>query len=156
MCASRRHNKEQVLTAVKLRLERVLLGGNCWLSVSSYTCDFSPQVLGGIEPSLYKGDIWYTPIKEEWYYQIEILKLEIGGQSLNLDCKEVSTCHSVVPVGGLGLASQLESAQKVRRCRMSQDSSGTFPVKTQGLVDGDLMHEFQPPQTPWLNGAKLA
>lgn len=49
----------------------------------------SSQVLGGIEPSLYKGDIWYTPIKEEWYYQIEILKLEIGGQSLNLDCREV-------------------------------------------------------------------
>lgn len=47
------------------------------------------QVLGGIEPTLYKGDIWYTPIKEEWYYQIEILKLEIGGQSLNLDCREV-------------------------------------------------------------------
>lgn len=50
---------------------------------------FSSQVLGGIEPSLYRGDIWYTPIKEEWYYQIEILKLEIGGQSLNLDCREV-------------------------------------------------------------------
>ncbi|XP_036074729.1 beta-secretase 2 isoform X3 [Rousettus aegyptiacus] len=46
-------------------------------------------VLGGIEPSLYRGDIWYTPIKEEWYYQIEILKLEIGGQSLNLDCREI-------------------------------------------------------------------
>lgn len=56
----------------------------------SYSCNSVPfQVLGGIEPSLYKGDIWYTPIKEEWYYQIEILKLEIGGQSLNLDCREV-------------------------------------------------------------------
>lgn len=66
----------------------------CYMSVPffSYPCDlFPPQVLGGIEPSLYKGDIWYTPIKEEWYYQIEILKLEIGGQSLNLDCREVST-----------------------------------------------------------------
>lgn len=40
---------------------------------------------------MYRGDIWYTPIKEEWYYQIEILKLEIGGQSLNLDCREVPT-----------------------------------------------------------------
>ena len=47
------------------------------------------QVLGGIEPSLYKGNIWYTPIKEEWYYQVEILKLEVGGQNLELDCREV-------------------------------------------------------------------
>lgn len=69
---------------------------------TSYTCNcFSSQVLGGVEPSLYKGDIWYTPIKEEWYYQIEILKLEIGGQSLNLDCREVRTFQSfwILPVG---------------------------------------------------------
>ncbi|TRZ05075.1 hypothetical protein HGM15179_022032, partial [Zosterops borbonicus] len=46
-------------------------------------------VLGGIEPSLYTGEIWYTPIKEEWYYQVEILKLEVGGQNLELDCREV-------------------------------------------------------------------
>ncbi|XP_035300388.1 beta-secretase 2 isoform X3 [Cricetulus griseus] len=56
-------------------------------------------VLGGIEPSLYKGDIWYTPIKEEWYYQIEILKLEIGGQSLNLDCREYNADKAIVDSG---------------------------------------------------------
>ncbi|KAF5927477.1 hypothetical protein HPG69_016116 [Diceros bicornis minor] len=56
-------------------------------------------VLGGIEPSLYRGDIWYTPIKEEWYYQIEILKLEIGGQSLNLDCREYNADKAIVDSG---------------------------------------------------------
>ncbi|XP_039713845.1 beta-secretase 2 isoform X2 [Pteropus medius] len=56
-------------------------------------------VLGGIEPSLYTGDIWYTPIKEEWYYQIEILKLEIGGQSLNLDCREYNADKAIVDSG---------------------------------------------------------
>ncbi|XP_057401609.1 beta-secretase 2 isoform X2 [Balaenoptera acutorostrata] len=56
-------------------------------------------VLGGIEPTLYKGDIWYTPIKEEWYYQIEILKLEIGGQSLNLDCREYNADKAIVDSG---------------------------------------------------------
>lgn len=45
--------------------------------------------MGGIEPTLYKGSIWYTPIQEEWYYQVEILKLEVGDQNLNFDCKEV-------------------------------------------------------------------
>lgn len=64
---------------------------HAWVLLS-HACEHLPsQVLGGLEPSLYKGDIWYTPIKEEWYYQIEILKLEIGGQSLNLDCREVGT-----------------------------------------------------------------
>lgn len=45
--------------------------------------------MGGAEPTLYSGSVWYTPIKEEWYYQVEVLKLEVGDQNLNLDCKEV-------------------------------------------------------------------
>ncbi|XP_078416433.1 beta-secretase 2 [Cetorhinus maximus] len=56
-------------------------------------------VMGGIEPSLYKGDIWYTPIKREWYYQIEVLKLEVGGQNLNLDCTEYNTDKAIVDSG---------------------------------------------------------
>uniref|UniRef100_V9KIB4 Beta-secretase 2 n=1 Tax=Callorhinchus milii TaxID=7868 RepID=V9KIB4_CALMI len=56
-------------------------------------------ILGGIEPSLYKGKIWYTPIKQQWYYQIEILKLEVGGQNLNLDCKEYNTDKAIVDSG---------------------------------------------------------
>lgn len=45
--------------------------------------------MGGAEPSLYRGSVWYTPIIEEWYYQVEVLKLEVGDQNLNLDCREV-------------------------------------------------------------------
>ncbi|XP_067897303.1 beta-secretase 2 [Heterodontus francisci] len=56
-------------------------------------------VMGGIEPSLYKGDIWYTPIKREWYYQIEVLKLEVGGQNLNLDCTEYNSDKAIVDSG---------------------------------------------------------
>lgn len=46
--------------------------------------------MGGAEPTLYRGSVWYTPIVEEWYYQVEVLKLEVGDQNLNLDCKEVN------------------------------------------------------------------
>ena len=49
------------------------------------------QILGGTEPTLYSGPVWYTPIVEEWYYQVEVLKLEVGDQNLDLDCREVST-----------------------------------------------------------------
>lgn len=48
------------------------------------------QIIGGIDRSLYVGDIWYTPIRKEWYYEVIIVKLEINGQDLNMDCKEVS------------------------------------------------------------------
>lgn len=46
--------------------------------------------MGGIEPTLYRGSVWYTPIVEEWYYQVEVLKLEVGNQNLALDCREVN------------------------------------------------------------------
>ncbi|XP_043557300.1 beta-secretase 2 [Chiloscyllium plagiosum] len=56
-------------------------------------------VMGGIESSLYKGDIWYTPIKREWYYQIEVLKLEVGELNLNLDCTEYNSDKAIVDSG---------------------------------------------------------
>ncbi|XP_064413281.1 beta-secretase 2 isoform X2 [Latimeria chalumnae] len=56
-------------------------------------------ILGGVEPSLYVGDVWYTPITKEWYYQVEILKLEVGGQNLHLDCKEYNAGKAIVDSG---------------------------------------------------------
>ncbi|MEE6515070.1 hypothetical protein FKM82_023568, partial [Ascaphus truei] len=56
-------------------------------------------VMGGMETSLYKGDIWYTPVTEEWYYQVEVLKFEVGGQNLNLDCTEYNSDKAIVDSG---------------------------------------------------------
>ncbi|CAH2219124.1 beta-secretase 2 [Pelobates cultripes] len=56
-------------------------------------------VMGGIEEHLYKGDIWYTPITEEWYYQVEILKFEVGNVILNLNCVEYNSDKAIVDSG---------------------------------------------------------
>ncbi|KAG8450163.1 hypothetical protein GDO86_002698 [Hymenochirus boettgeri] len=56
-------------------------------------------VMGGVEPSLHKGDIWYTPITEEWYYQVEVLKFEVGGENLNLDCTVYNSDKAIVDSG---------------------------------------------------------
>ncbi|KAM4039471.1 LOW QUALITY PROTEIN: beta-secretase 2-like [Anomaloglossus baeobatrachus] len=55
-------------------------------------------VMGGIA-SLYTGEIWYTPITEEWYYQVEVLKFEVGGFNLNLDCTEYNSDKAIVDSG---------------------------------------------------------
>lgn len=57
------------------------------------------QIIGGIDRSLYVGDIWYTPIRKEWYYEVIIVKLEINGQDLNMDCKEVRGQWGTCPTG---------------------------------------------------------
>ncbi|KAM6448309.1 beta-secretase 2 isoform 1-T1 [Liasis olivaceus] len=69
------------------------------LPVSGTGTNGGSLVLGGIEPNLYKGKIWYTPIKKEWYYQVEILRFEVGGQNLNLDCKEYNSDKAIVDSG---------------------------------------------------------
>uniref|UniRef100_A0A6I8P155 Beta-secretase 1 n=1 Tax=Ornithorhynchus anatinus TaxID=9258 RepID=A0A6I8P155_ORNAN len=46
------------------------------------------MIIGGIDPSLYVGGLWYTPIRREWYYEVIIVRMEINGQDLKLDCKE--------------------------------------------------------------------
>lgn len=57
------------------------------------------QIIGGIDRSLYVGDIWYTPIRKEWYYEVIIVKLEVNGQDLNMDCKEVRGQWGTCPTG---------------------------------------------------------
>ncbi|KAM5281349.1 beta-secretase 2 isoform 2-T2 [Ctenodactylus gundi] len=93
-------------------------------------------VLGGIEPSLYTGDIWYTPIKEEWYYQIEILKLEIGGQSLNLDCREYNADKAIVDSG----TTLLRLPQKVFDAVVDAVAR-TSPLYIQPMVGTGLNYE---------------
>lgn len=61
-----------------------------WQHVLSGTFLSPLQIIGGIDRSLYVGDIWYTPIRKEWYYEVIIVKLEVNGQDLNMDCKEVT------------------------------------------------------------------
>ncbi|CAF88663.1 unnamed protein product, partial [Tetraodon nigroviridis] len=39
------------------------------------------------------------PIVEEWYYQVEVLKLEVGDQNLDLDCREYNTDKAIVDSG---------------------------------------------------------
>uniref|UniRef100_A0AAQ5ZJ83 Beta-secretase 1 n=1 Tax=Amphiprion ocellaris TaxID=80972 RepID=A0AAQ5ZJ83_AMPOC len=47
------------------------------------------MIIGGVDPSLYVGELWYTPIRREWYYEVIIVRIEVNGQDLNMDCKEV-------------------------------------------------------------------
>ncbi|XP_019601314.2 beta-secretase 2 isoform X1 [Rhinolophus sinicus] len=110
-------------------------------------------VLGGIEPSLYKGDIWYTPIKEEWYYQIEILKLEIGGQSLNLDCREYNADKAIVDSG----TTLLRLPQKVFNAVVEAVArTSLIPEFSDGFWTGSQLACWTNSETPWAYFPKIS
>uniref|UniRef100_A0A5F5PVQ1 Beta-secretase 2 n=2 Tax=Equus TaxID=9789 RepID=A0A5F5PVQ1_HORSE len=110
-------------------------------------------VLGGIEPSLYRGDIWYTPIKEEWYYQIEILKLEIGGQSLNLDCREYNADKAIVDSG----TTLLRLPQKVFNAVVEAVArTSLIPEFSDGFWTGSQLACWTNSETPWSYFPKIS
>lgn len=110
-------------------------------------------VLGGTEPTLYKGDIWYTPIKEEWYYQIEILKLEIGGQSLNLDCREYNADKAIVDSG----TTLLRLPQKVFNAVVEAVArTSLIPEFSDGFWTGSQLACWTNSETPWSYFPKIS
>ncbi|XP_051498396.1 beta-secretase 2 isoform X3 [Apus apus] len=123
------------------------------LPVSGSGTNGGSLVLGGIEPSLYRGDIWYTPIKEEWYYQVEILKLEVGGQNLELDCREYNADKAIVDSGTtlLRLPQKVFTAvvQAITRTSLIQEFSS-------GFWTGSQLACWDKTEKPWSLFPKLS
>ncbi|CDQ89380.1 unnamed protein product [Oncorhynchus mykiss] len=108
---------------------------------------------GGVEPTLYSGSMWYTPIKEEWYYQVEVLKLEVGDQNLNLDCKEYNQDKAIVDSGTtlLRLPVNVFNAvvEAISRTSLIQDF-------TSGFWGGTKLACWLKGETPWRFFPKLS
>ncbi|XP_072528164.1 beta-secretase 2 [Salminus brasiliensis] len=113
-------------------------------------------IMGGIEPALYRGSVWYTPILQEWYYQVEVLKLEVADQNLNLDCKEYNTDKAIVDSGTtlLRLPAKVFSAvvEAIAQTSLIQDiSSGFFAgTKLACWVKGESPWRFFPKMSIYL------
>ncbi|KAG7226118.1 hypothetical protein INR49_018729 [Caranx melampygus] len=110
-------------------------------------------IMGGVEPTLYRGSVWYTPIVEEWYYQVEVLKLEVGDQNLDLDCREYNMDKAIVDSGTtlLRLPVNVFNAvvEAITRSSLIQDFSS-------GFWDGTKLACWMKGETPWRFFPKLS
>ncbi|XP_068441624.1 beta-secretase 2 [Clinocottus analis] len=110
-------------------------------------------VMGGAEPTLYRGSVWYTPIVEEWYFQVEVLKLEVGNQNLELDCREYNMDKAIVDSGTtlLRLPVNVFNAvvEAITRSSLIQDFSS-------GFWDGSKLACWMKGETPWMFFPKLS
>ncbi|TSP46812.1 Beta-secretase 2 [Bagarius yarrelli] len=103
-------------------------------------------IMGGLEPTLYQGSMWYTPILQEWYYQVEVLKLEVGEKNLNLDCREYNSDKAIVDSGTtlLRLPVKVFDAvvEAITQMSILQDSSS-------GFFSGSKLACWVKGETPW-------
>ncbi|XP_031651940.1 beta-secretase 2 isoform X3 [Oncorhynchus kisutch] len=129
------------------------LPGVNWQGILGLAYPLLAQVMGGVEPTLYSGSMWYTPIKEEWYYQVEVLKLEVGDQNLNLDCKEYNQDKAIVDSGTtlLRLPVNVFNAvvEAISRTSLIQDF-------TSGFWGGTKLACWLKGETPWRFFPKLS
>ncbi|KAM9812496.1 beta-secretase 2 [Syngnathus typhle] len=110
-------------------------------------------IFGGAEPTLYRGQMWYTPIVEVWYYQVEVLKLEVGEQNLDLDCREYNMDKAIVDSGTtlLRLPVNVYNAvvDAITRSSLIQEFSS-------GFWDGTKLACWMRGDTPWRFFPKLS
>uniref|UniRef100_A0A8B9TKK2 Beta-secretase 1 n=1 Tax=Anas platyrhynchos TaxID=8839 RepID=A0A8B9TKK2_ANAPL len=85
------------------------------------------MIIGGIDRSLYVGDIWYTPIRKEWYYEVIIVRLEVNGQDLNMDCKEYNYDKSIVDSGTTNLRLPKKVFEAAVKSIKTASSTGEIP-----------------------------
>uniref|UniRef100_A0A3Q3K3Q6 Beta-secretase 1 n=1 Tax=Monopterus albus TaxID=43700 RepID=A0A3Q3K3Q6_MONAL len=104
------------------------------------------MIIGGVDPSLYVGELWYTPIRREWYYEVIIVRIEVNGQDLNMDCKEYNYDKSIVDSGTTNLRLPRKVFQAAVKAIEAASSTEQFPS---GFWLGEQLVCWQAGTTPW-------
>ncbi|KAL2807330.1 beta-secretase 1 isoform C precursor [Daubentonia madagascariensis] len=104
------------------------------------------MIIGGIDHSLYIGSLWYTPIRREWYYEVIIVRVEINGQDLKMDCKEYNYDKSIVDSGTTNLRLPKKVFEAAVKSIKAASSTEKFP---DGFWLGEQLVCWQAGTTPW-------
>jgi len=57
------------------------------------------MAVGGIDSTSFEGEMFYTPIVREMYYEVVIADLDVGGKSLNIPCGVFNNKRTIVDSG---------------------------------------------------------
>ncbi|TRY59450.1 hypothetical protein DNTS_002175 [Danionella cerebrum] len=104
------------------------------------------MIIGGVDPSMYVGELWYAPIRREWYYEVIIVRIEVNGQDLNMDCKEYNYDKSIVDSGTTNLRLPRKVFQAAVKAIEAASSTEQFPS---GFWLGEQLVCWQTGTTPW-------
>ncbi|KAL3669474.1 hypothetical protein V7S43_005866 [Phytophthora oleae] len=112
-----------------LSLSNVSLEDNAYLYAGEV-------LLGGTEgpsgESYHKGDIVYTPLVQEKYYNVIVTDIGVNGESLGLDCETINSPRSIIDSGTSNLAfpssvySQVISELKTQVNKVTTDVTDSF------------------------------
>ncbi|XP_078726232.1 beta-secretase 1-like isoform X1 [Lampetra fluviatilis] len=104
------------------------------------------MILGGVDTDLYIGDMWYSPIRREWYYEVIIVRMEVHGRDLKMDCKEYNYDKSIVDSGTTNLRLPKRVFNAVVSAIKRNSPTEKFP---EGFWLGEQLVCWRPGSTPW-------
>ncbi|KAG7479558.1 beta-secretase 1 [Solea senegalensis] len=104
------------------------------------------MIIGGVDSSLFVGELWFTPIRREWYYEVIIVRIEVNGQDLKMDCKEYNYDKSIVDSGTTNLRLPRKVFQAAVKAIEAASSTEQFPS---GFWLGEQLVCWQAGTTPW-------
>ncbi|XP_074832877.1 beta-secretase 1 isoform X2 [Carettochelys insculpta] len=126
--------------------DKFFINGSNWEGILGLAYAEIARIIGGIDHSLYFGSIWYTPIRKEWYYEVIIVKIEINGQDLKMDCKEYNYDKSIVDSGTTNLRLPKKVFEAAVKAIKTVSSTEKFP---DGFWLGEQLVCWQAGTTPW-------
>jgi len=106
-----------------------------WLNRNPDDSNGGQLVLGGVDDSLYTGEINYLPITREGYWQVKMDGMTVGGDS-SMAC--VGGCQAVLDTGTsliVGPKAQMEAINKAIGAKI-------IPITGQAIIDCDKLSEL--------------
>nr|XP_045226027.1 beta-secretase 1 isoform X3 [Macaca fascicularis] len=126
--------------------DKFFINGSNWEGILGLAYAEIARIIGGIDHSLYTGSLWYTPIRREWYYEVIIVRVEINGQDLKMDCKEYNYDKSIVDSGTTNLRLPKKVFEAAVKSIKAASSTEKFP---DGFWLGEQLVCWQAGTTPW-------
>uniref|UniRef100_A0A4W2BXY6 Beta-secretase 1 n=1 Tax=Bos indicus x Bos taurus TaxID=30522 RepID=A0A4W2BXY6_BOBOX len=126
--------------------DKFFINGSNWEGILGLAYAEIARIIGGIDHSLYMGSLWYTPIRREWYYEVIIVRVEINGQDLKMDCKEYNYDKSIVDSGTTNLRLPKKVFEAAVKSIKAASSTEKFP---DGFWLGEQLVCWQAGTTPW-------
>ncbi|KAJ8316358.1 hypothetical protein KUTeg_006372 [Tegillarca granosa] len=104
------------------------INGSNWQGILGLAYSQIARTLGGLDSTLYTGQLYYTNIYKEWYYEVTIVDIDVNGQSLKMDCKEYNFPKTIVDSGttNLRLPDKVFN-QVVARIKQYTSAQGAIP-----------------------------
>jgi len=81
------------------RLKNVFALQLCGDKLIDFSASSGHLAIGGVDPRAFTGNMYYTPIEREMYYEVVVADMDVGGKPLGVPCGVFNSRRTIVDSG---------------------------------------------------------